>query len=800
MSIKLTGMNSGLDTDSIIKELMSAQSEKKTKLEKAQTKLEWKQTAWADLNTKIKSFYSSALNNMRFSSNYIKKKTTSSNNNVATVTAGDSAVNGSQTLVVKQLAKSGYLTGGKLSNDKSITENTTLSELTGGKLGADDNAGFTVKVNGNETKIELNGNTSIKDVVSQLNKAGVTASFDADNQRIFVSVAKSGADNDFELNANNVNGLQALSGLGLLTKEELNRYASNNSELAGYYDGTKLDTTAAKSYITEKATSFAAELESSIASADTIQSYYDALKKLHDDWDSSDKKTAYEKAVSDYGSSVNVAEKQQILDEKKEYLALVEKKNALAEGESLSEEDAQKLADYENKYSSVTQEEIDAEQKQLDEAATAFSDYDKYQKEVSEQEALIKAAAKDAKILNDYYAETYADQLDTIEGNTYAEKLESIEAQITEATANDEDTTDLEKLQKLLTTMKEHEQVYSDSLIGADDIAYDSADSITGRAEKAVTEQAAAAYEVVNNSDQYLNGIQNAVRVIGQDAKIELNGAEFISSSNSFSVNGLTITAKSISNVTGKDENGDPIYEATQINTEDDVDGIYDTIRSFLKEYNNLIKEMDTLYNAESSKDYEPLTSDEKDEMSDDEIEKWEKKIKDALLRRDSNLSDIRSTLKNSMQASFTINGKKYSLSSFGISTQGYFEAADGEKSLLHIDGDSEDSVSSANADKLKNMIAMEPETVSSFFSQLANNLYETMQKMSRSSDNRSYGNFYDDKVLKNQYDDYKDKISSQESRLQDLEDRYYKMFSNMETQLSKINSTSSYISSMFGS
>lgn len=800
MSIKLTGMNSGLDTDSIIKELMSAQSEKKTKLEKAQTKLEWKQTAWSDLNKKIKSFYSSSLNNMRFSSNYIKKKTTSSNSNVATVTAGDSAVNGSQSLIVKQLAKSGYLTGGKLSNDKSITESTTLSELTGGKIGENDSADFSVKVNGKETQIELSGNTSIKDLVSQMNKAGVTASFDEDNQRIFISVAKSGADNDFELNANNVKGLQALSGLGLLTKEEMDRFASQNSELAGYYDGTKLDVTAAKSYITTKASSIAVELESKLASAETIQSYYDALQKLNDDWDSSDKKTAYEKALQDYGSSLGVAEKQQILDEKKEYLALKEKQNTLAEGESLSEEDAQKLADYESKYSSVTQEEIDAEQKQLDEAATAFSDYDKYRKSVSEQETLIKSAAKDAKILNDYYAETYADQLSTIEGDTYAEKLDSIEAQITEATAKGEDTADLEKIQKLLTTMKEHEQVYSDSLISADDIAYDSADGVLGRAEKAVTEEAATAYEVVHNSGAYLNGIQNAVRVLGQDAMIELNGAEFSSSSNSFSVNGLTITAKSISSVTGKDENGDPIYETTQINTEDDVDGIYDTIRNFLKEYNNLIKEMDTLYNAESSKDYEPLTSEEKDEMSDDEVEKWEKKIKDALLRRDSNLSDIRSTLKNSMQASFTIGDKKYSLSSFGISTQSYFEAADGEKSLLHIDGDSEDSVSSANADKLKNMIAMEPETVSSFFSQLANNLYETMQKMSRSSDNRSYGNFYDDKVLKNQYDDYKEKISNQESRLQDIEDRYYKMFSSMETQLSKINSTSSYITSMFGS
>lgn len=804
MSIKITGMNSGLDTDAIIKELVSAQSEKKTKLEKEQTKLEWKQTAWTDLNKKIKSFYSSALSNFRFSGSYKKKKTTSSNDSVATVTAGDSAVNGSQSLVVKQLAKSGYLTGGKLSNNKSVSGSTTLSALTGGKIAADDSASFSVKVKGKETTIDLKGTSSVQDVISQLNKAGVNASFDADNQRIFVSVSESGAANDFELNANNVNGLQALSGLGLLTKEEMNRYANQNSELAALYDGTDLNTTAAKSYITEKATAFASSLQSQTASPEKVQSYYDAITKLNEDWDASENKTAYEKALADYGTKEVVEENQKILDEKKEYLELLEKKNALGEGESLSAEDAEKLADYENKYNTpptFTKEDLDAEQEELNAAGKAFDAYDTYQNSVKEQENAIKSAAKNAKILNDYYAEAYTDQLKGVTGDTYTEKLDSVNARITEKTANGEDTSELESLQKLLTTMSGNEQIYSGTGVTADDITYDaSTTGILNRAETAVTQEAAAAYEAVHHASDYLTGINNAVRVVGQDAVIELNGAEFTSANNSFAINGLTITAKTVSNVVGKDENDNPIYEATQLNTEDDVDGIYDMIRNFFKEYNDLIKEIDTLYGAESAKDYEPLTSEEKDAMTDDEIEKWEKKIKDSLLRRDSNLGDIRSTLKTAMQASFTIGGKNYSLASFGISTQGYFDAADGEKSLLHIDGDSADTVSSGNTDKLKQMIATNPDTVSSFFTKLATNLYDSMQKMSRSSGNRTFGNFYDDKVLNSQYDDYKSKISKQEEKLNNLEDKYYKMFSSMETQLSKINSTSNYISSMLGS
>ena len=51
MPIRITGMNSGLDTESIITELVKAKSVKKDSLVKAQTRLEWKQNAWKELNS-----------------------------------------------------------------------------------------------------------------------------------------------------------------------------------------------------------------------------------------------------------------------------------------------------------------------------------------------------------------------------------------------------------------------------------------------------------------------------------------------------------------------------------------------------------------------------------------------------------------------------------------------------------------------------------------------------------------------------------------------------------------------------
>lgn len=824
MSIKITGMNSGLDTDAIVRELVSAASTKKETLEKAQTKLEWKQDAWKDLNKKIKSFQAT-ISNLRFSDAFRKKTTSITNSSLASIVTGDNAVNGSQTLAVKQLAKAGYLTGGQLSKNKSVKGKTTLSDLTKGSataLGKGDKASISVTVNGKTKNIDLTGSSSIDEVVSKLNSAGVTASFDQNNQRFFISVGNSGESGDFRLSANDTNGLKALSGLGLLTQEELDKNAKANSEYAALYDGAngKLDETAAASYITARADSYAAAMQKSLANADAMQGYIDAIDALRKDWDENPTKQSYEDAIAKYTdkNGLNDAKKQLEEDraawaEKTEYLNLSDKKDA---GEELSEAEQERLDKLTETYGSLTftKDDLDAEATRLADvqsdimgAENAFKSYDSLQNAIKTQEDAIAATAKNAQILNDYYAEANADALQNIAGDSYSEKLANIQTQITEAVANGTDTAELDKMNALLSKMVANEDL---SKAAADyqtengvslNTSYDASEGLRNRAVNALTTQAQTAHEAVNNADMYLQGASStAVRVTGQDAIIELNGAEFTSNSNTFSINGLTITAKGLSNVIGTDAEGKPVYEQAQITTQDDVDGIYDMIKKVIKQYNELIKEIDTLYNAASAKDYEPLTSEEKAAMTDDEIEKWEEKIKGALLRHDSELGTVRNMLKESVSSSFTIGGKKFSLADFGIFTQDYFSAGDNERSMLHIDGDSEDEVSSGNKDLLKKMIASDPNAVSKFFNQFASSLYDKMRSASTTLKGvRSYGSFYSDKTLTSQYDDYKSKIKKQEDKVGKLEDKYYKMFSSMEKAMAKLNSTSSYITSMFG-
>ncbi len=287
-----------------------------------------------------------------------------------------------------------------------------------------------------------------------------------------------------------------------------------------------------------------------------------------------------------------------------------------------------------------------------------------------------------------------------------------------------------------------------------------------------------------------------AVKIKGENAVMLLNGVRYESTTNTFQINGTTYTATGLS-----DKNADGTFKELSITTMDDYDGIYDTIRDFFSQYNSLINEMDKLYNAESSKGYEPLLSEEKEALSDSEVEEWEKKIKDSLLRKDSSLSSVISSMTTTMMGSISVNGKDMYLSSFGIATLGYFNAEDNEKHAYHIAGDPKDTSTAESKDVLKSMIASDPESVKSFFSQMANNLYKSMgQTLERIPDFKSYRKVYNDQQLDKELKDYETKIKEAEEALTAYEDKWYDKFAAMETALSKLSSKQNAVSSLFSS
>ena len=287
-------------------------------------------------------------------------------------------------------------------------------------------------------------------------------------------------------------------------------------------------------------------------------------------------------------------------------------------------------------------------------------------------------------------------------------------------------------------------------------------------------------------------GLSDGMYNRGYDAEITLNGVEYKDADGTFDINGLQITANEVTD------------KEFSITTKTDTSGIYNMIKDMLKQYNEMIKTLDTAYHADSSAKFKMLTEDEKYAMSEKEVEEWEKKIKDGLLSKDSTLSEITGGLKNIMLASIDVTRgdgsvKKMTLSDFGINTGSYLTTAKEERGVLHIDGDKDDDVSKTATDKLQAMIDSDPDAVADFFSKLAQNLRKNMFEQMKGTGFSSSFTIYEDKLMAQQYSSYNSQITTATERLNKKQDAYYAKFTRMEKAMAKINSVQQNLGGYFG-
>lgn len=745
---RVSGMVSGMDTESLVTAMVATQTAKKEKLQKAQTKLQWKQDAFKSINTKVYGLYSK-ISNLRFSTAYNMKKTTVSNSTKATVTASSSAVNGTQKLTIEKLATSGYLTGAELK--KGTTGSSTLADLGY----TDGDTTLSVTVGTTKKDIEVSSTTTIDDLVSKLKDAGVNASYDETNRRIFVSAKETGKDNDFAITSSSKAGLNALNAAGLCVSSVSDQ--ENYKKMASYAKGT---------------------------TAETSDAMLEILKNLKNAYDSNTELTLKEKNLSAKISYSNAK------DAVNEYL---DGDSTNADLKADREQLVNLLKQSSGKYTYVNNET--GEVKDIYEAAdtVGWTAIDTKINELAKSTGLITETTGDA-------GETKEDsaKLDTLKSN-----VKTVIAVDDNEIYTDDDKAayyltadEREAAQKELDETIPAQRAANDAVIADENNSYWDIKDYTGMGDtelRALADKYADeimnAKSVVDNNFKDIPVSAGATRVDAENAKITLNDAEFTSSSNVFNINGLTIKA------TGTTAAGESLI----ISTDTDTQGLYDKIKDFLTEYNSIINELTGLYNADSAKGYEPLTNDEKSEMSDSEVEKWETKIKDAILRNDSTIGGVMNSMTTAMMSSYTVNGKSYSLASFGIHTLGYLNAAKNEQYAYHIDGDEDDSNTSGNTDKLLNMITNNPEDVEEFMKQLTSGLYSALDVKMKSTTMSSAYTIYNDKQMTRDYNSYTTQIKNWETKIEDLENRYYKQFSNMEKQLAKMQSSTSSLTSMFG-
>ena len=282
----------------------------------------------------------------------------------------------------------------------------------------------------------------------------------------------------------------------------------------------------------------------------------------------------------------------------------------------------------------------------------------------------------------------------------------------------------------------------------------------------------------------------------GQNAIFELNGQEVYLNDNTYTIDGNTFTF-----------NEDmTIGETYTVNVTKDSSSVKETLKKFVESYNQLIDDVYGYIGKAPATDddgnkYEPLTSAEKEEMSEDEITKWEEKAKQGVLYNDSTVSTIMSQMRSALYTSVTLDdGSKFGIYGMGIKTSSEWS----EHGKLEIDEDAFDKAFEKGEDAI---IKLFTDSDNGMMAKL-NKVMDGAVKSSGAEENRGTLIRKAGKADSSVTTDstiYKEMVKMQ-NRLKELQNRYdskeeywWKVFTNMETAMTDLNSQTSYISSYLG-
>lgn len=696
MAIRVSGMNSGMDTESIVSQLVAAQQTKVDKVTKSKTMIEWKKDAWSTMNSSIYKFYTGALAKVKTYGNFKSKAATASDTTKASITASNTAVAGSYQYRVNQLATAAVLTGGKLDSKYSATTNLTAAD----------------KI------VDKDPSLSGKEI--SFSYQGVENILDGEGKQLYYVQTKN-ADGSVSLNESQTVGKDATLSEG--------------------------QTLVAATQTVDKNVSYTFSDESSVN---------DINKFLKDN------------GITGITASVSAGK---ISFSNTNGVKADENGNPVAKATASISGDALGAL-------GIATDGITGEASlnvnyvpQLDDEGDEVKD--SAGKTVYKAEGGVAAAAS---------ALTYKVDNSSIKGDSLV--------------------SDLFNFNGSASTTISLGSNYNDITINATDTVDDVLDKFSKQGINAkfdTTNQrifltapntgAAKDFTLLDGGSGFLSTLgldaASATKVDGQDSSITLNNVEFTSATNSVNVEGLGLTFDL------KAANAEGEYNT--VNVSNDVDGVYNMVKDFISEYNKLVASMSTSYYADKCT-YDPLTDEEADAMTESQVNKWEEKIKTSILRRDDTLSSVMSTMRSALSSTVEIDGKNYGLSSIGIHTGEYTE-----RGVLHIYGDADDASFVGKDNKLKELLSTDPDKVMNVLAGLTQNLYGSLTTQMKSSTLSSALTLYNDKSMNKQISEYSDTISTMETKLTEMEDRYYKQFSAMETALAKLDSNKSAVSSMLG-
>ncbi|SOC34974.1 flagellar filament capping protein FliD [Ureibacillus acetophenoni] len=813
-TMRIGGLASGMDIDSLVEKLMMTERAPLDKLEQKKQTYEWQRDAYREVNTKLKTFDTFLADNYFIRSMSVKTATTS-NSNFVTAEATSAA---SGTLTIEGVSQLATAARG-ISSQINATGTTTMGQLLGGNLPASDKQYIEIRAIQKDgslatkpTKIEYTSSMNISDFVSKLNSsnAGVTAIFE--NGRLSITSTNTGdVKNSEEVVIGN--GSEVFQAFGfdpnnIFTKKGTNAVfqvngiateRSTNTFTISGYNVTLKDTFNSQATIN-------ATLKDAFNDYKFTKENYDSKSSIYDT-----KSEAFQSAQSDYTKAYNdnfltkyvPTDIQTIWTKlgRPDLLAKLDHdtiSTVLANIDSTSQESI--IAGLETISDEIIPKELKDELKTL--TPEAFKTLQELN--VDNYNSLRPIAILETKYIN--LNKTFLKDLSPDEITVLADLDLSGDAPLDNLPEdhilnNPENKALKDNLGKLaveelniLDTLSE-DQLLSFKNIATAEVTLNTAENEMNLASvnKAVAEnQKNSSFQIFK--DLY---IQNGLVPDGKtkeelDAMTDEQLEELF---NSFTeVPRITVTEMKENTVT--------------LASSTNVDEMIDKIKEFVQTYNGLITDLNNLTNETKYRDYKPLTTLQRKEMEDKEIELWEEKAKSGLLRGDSTIREGISSMRNLIYQSnpAIANIKFNTLFSVGITTSkdylsgGTLEIDDQKlRDALNEDPDSVLKLFTFDGEKEAG-ITVNGETKTAdtrgFLRKLRGEIdvieSKIVERAGRASMNETQF------TLGSYLRDVNKRIDTWQDKLVEIEDRYWRQFGAMEQMINKANQQSTMLMGSF--
>ncbi len=751
---RISGLTSGMDTETIVNNLMASQQAKLDKLFQQKQKAQWKYDAYTSINTSVSGLRNSYLSvlgdkSLMKSSTYNAYKVTMADNSAVKVTGTSSALStsfkilsaskataASKTVAVNtqqtelKSAEGKYLqakVSGTMAPEGGVTLATTVGELADQFGLAEEDESLSFSING-ETFTFARSDTMLKvvtDIKAKVSATGVTADMSIDDKTGSLSLALNAyPGKDSKISLANITGsaFDTEKGFGM-----------TNAQVTKTVDATSMT-------FEELATKFGLTLNE-----DSFRIGTEDFSLLT----TNENGNTVQKTVADVMAEVNSS----------------------GAGVTMSYNENTGSFSLRNKAGSGTAA-IKVEGALFGENSVFGVDEGSHTASGSlKRTDTIADAAR--KLGTDINADAEGEFIVTINSEEFRFKTE-------------------DTLSTMMSTINQNKDAQANFSYSEMTDSFQIANTVTG-----------SAAELSFEGFGFL-GFNDASGLAGEDAKLTVQREglsetkEIIQSTNTFTLDGLTFE------VTGTKDFGS---EGLSVGVERDYQPTIDAIKGFIEDYNKMVGELTTKYYEKSySKTYPPLTDEQRAALTEDEAAKWDEKAKSGILRNDATLSGLLSGLRSSLLAKVGDTG--LSASDLGISTASWSsDTWRTEQGKLTLD-----------ENKLMAALKENPNAVQSYFTNIATDAKGNTDTSTTSENGKTtagsgllvrmsslfskFNTAMSTQNIKNtqtSINEYTTKMSDLVTKMAEKEESLWAKYSKMETALSELQSQSNWLSAQLG-